>query len=96
MVIFCLLVDWYCVRHDRNTLWPVCQPEDWLTNNPTPVRHQYEEVPPYNYTGIDENINGFNTSSDSNSFYFDENGDSKDSSKDEVSFHLPVKNSLFT
>lgn len=76
-------LDWYCVRHDRNTLWPVCQPEDWLTNNPTPVRHQYEEVPPYNYTGIDENINGFNTSSDSNSFYFDENGDSKDSSKDE-------------
>ncbi|XP_055383093.1 rapamycin-insensitive companion of mTOR isoform X2 [Condylostylus longicornis] len=65
-------LDWLCVRHDRDTMWPVYQPEDWETKQVTPVRHQFEPVPPYNYAGISENINGFNTSSDSNSFLTDD------------------------
>lgn len=46
-----------CVRHDRNTQWPICEPEDWLHKHlATPLRHPIEDVPPYNYKGIDESI----------------------------------------
>jgi len=51
-------VDWLSVRHDRNTMWPVHQPEDWMSAQYTPVRHHYEDMPPYNYTGIDDQIDG--------------------------------------
>lgn len=62
-------LDWYCVRHNRNTYWPVCEPEDWLSKHLSPVRHQIGEVPPYNYSAIDD-TEFF--SDGSNSFYFDE------------------------
>ncbi|XP_065364051.1 rapamycin-insensitive companion of mTOR [Calliphora vicina] len=51
-------LNWLSVRHDRNTLWPVHQPEDWMLGNYTPVRHHYEDMPPYNYTGLDDQIDG--------------------------------------
>ena len=51
--------DWLSVRHDRNSTWPVHQPEDWMSNNITPARHHYEDMPPYNYTGIEDQIDGF-------------------------------------
>lgn len=73
-------LDWFCVRHDRNTFWPVSEPEDWFSKHLSPIRHQIGEVPPYNYTGIDENGS---FSDGSNSFYFDEN--TVESSKDESS-----------
>lgn len=50
--------DWLCVRHNRDTLWPVCETEDWLSKHLTPIRHHLDSVPPYNYTGIDEKISG--------------------------------------
>ncbi|XP_053949989.1 rapamycin-insensitive companion of mTOR isoform X1 [Anastrepha ludens] len=56
-------LNWLSVRHDRNTVWPVHQPEDWMSNNYTPVRHHYEDMPPYNYTGIDDQIDGSYTGS---------------------------------
>ncbi|XP_067642123.1 rapamycin-insensitive companion of mTOR isoform X3 [Eurosta solidaginis] len=56
-------LNWLCVRHDRNTIWPVHQPEDWMSHNFTPVRHPYEDMPPYNYTGIDDQIDGSYTGS---------------------------------
>ncbi|XP_028898249.2 rapamycin-insensitive companion of mTOR isoform X2 [Zeugodacus cucurbitae] len=56
-------LNWLSVRHDRNTDWPVHQPEDWMSNNYTPVRHHYEDMPPYNYTGIDDQIDGSYTGS---------------------------------
>lgn len=77
-------LDWFCVRHDRNTFWPVCEPEDWLSKHLSPVRHHIGEMPPYNYTGIDENISGFFNSSEG--FYFDENGDSMKDIKEEDQF----------
>ncbi|XP_030564623.1 rapamycin-insensitive companion of mTOR [Drosophila novamexicana] len=49
-------LNWLSVRHDRNTMWPVHQPEDWISNQYTPVRHHYEDMPPYNYTGIEDQI----------------------------------------
>lgn len=64
-------LDWFCVRHDRNTMWPVCQPEDWLSKHLSPIRHQLGEITPYNYTGLEENES---FSDGSNSFYFDEPG----------------------
>ncbi|XP_034490781.1 rapamycin-insensitive companion of mTOR isoform X2 [Drosophila innubila] len=51
-------LNWLSVRHDRNTMWPVHQPEDWISTQYTPVRHHYEDMPPYNYTGIDDQIDG--------------------------------------
>ncbi|XP_017477369.1 PREDICTED: uncharacterized protein LOC108367295, partial [Rhagoletis zephyria] len=56
-------LNWLSVRHDRNTVWPVHQPEDWMSNIYTPVRHHYEDMPPYNYTGIDDQIDGSYTGS---------------------------------
>lgn len=77
--------DWLCIRHDRDTSWPICEPEDWLSKHISPIRHPLDEVPPYNYKGIDENIHAviFNNSSstaattltttdDCGTFYFDE------------------------
>ena len=29
-----------------------------MSNNITPVRHHYEDMPPYNYTGIDDQVDG--------------------------------------
>ena len=79
-------LDWLSIRHDRNVQWPVYQPEDWNSNHITPIRHHFDEVPPYNYKGIDEQIEFFNASSDSNSYFLDEQIESKgSSSKDEVS-----------
>lgn len=68
-------LDWCCVRHDRNTYWPICVPEDWLHKQLT--RHTLEEVPPYNYTGIDDQIrfpHDGNPLEDSSTttFFFDE------------------------
>lgn len=83
-------LDWFCVRHDRNTFWPVCEPEDWLSKHLSPVRHHIGEMPPYNYTGIDENINGFFNSSEG--FYFDENGDSMKDIKEEDQFDGEISN----
>lgn len=68
-------LDWMCVRHDRNTIWPVCEPEDWLSKHLTPMRHQIGDMPPYNYRGIEENVVDFGTTE--TSFYFDEANESK-------------------
>lgn len=77
-------LGWLSIRHDRSVQWPVYQPEDWNPNNITPIRHHFDEVPPYNYKGIDEHIDCFNASSDSNSYFLDEQVESKgSSSKDE-------------
>ncbi|XP_075155173.1 rapamycin-insensitive companion of Tor isoform X2 [Haematobia irritans] len=51
-------LNWLSVRHDRNTIWPVHQPEDWMLGNYTPVRHHFDDVPPYNYTGMEDQIDG--------------------------------------
>ncbi|ALC49697.1 rictor [Drosophila busckii] len=51
-------LNWLSVRHDRNTMWPVHQPEDWMSGQFTPMRHQYEEMPPYNYIGMDDHLYG--------------------------------------
>lgn len=83
-----------CVRHDRNTFWPICEPEDWLSKHLTPIRHQIDEVPPYNYTGIEENINAvFNTSNDESaaSFYFDESSCDKVDASSDVSILVELK-----
>lgn len=89
-------LDWMCVRHDRNTFWPICEPEDWLTKQLTPVRHTLEEVPPYNYTGIDDNISSIRFPHDGNpledssntTFFFDESSSDRAdvASNSEVSF----------
>lgn len=45
-------LNWISVRHDRNTFWPVYEPEEWFPKQfNTPVRHNYE-LPPYNYTAL--------------------------------------------
>lgn len=46
--MYVCLLEWLSVRHDRNTIWPVHQPEDWIS-----VRHHYENMPPFNYTELD-------------------------------------------
>ncbi|XP_034669352.1 rapamycin-insensitive companion of mTOR isoform X2 [Drosophila subobscura] len=51
-------LNWLSVRHDRNTMWPVHQPEDWMSNQYTPVRHFYEDAPPYNFTVLEDQIDG--------------------------------------
>lgn len=71
-----------CVRHNRDTFWPICETEDWLSKHLTPIRHQIDKVPPYNYTGIEDSINGiFSTNNESNSFYLP---DPCDVSKEDV------------
>lgn len=82
------------MRHNRDTLWPVCEAEDWLSKHLTPIRHHIDKVPPYNYTGIDENINGlFGTLDESSSFYLPESGDtSKDDDTSEIDG--PVNNTI--
>ena len=78
-----------CVRHDRDTSWPICQPEDWLSKHLTPVRHSIDEVPPYNYTALDD-INGvsgvFNSTIDESAatFYFNESCDKVDGTSSDV------------
>ncbi|XP_059617891.1 rapamycin-insensitive companion of mTOR [Phlebotomus argentipes] len=69
-------LDWMCVRHNRNTIWPVCEPEDWFSKHLTPIRHQIGDMPPYNYRGIEENVVDFGTTAET-SFYFDEANESK-------------------
>lgn len=84
------LTDWMCVRHNRDTLWPVCESEDWMSKHPTPVRHQIDKVPPYNYTGIEDSVNCiFNSNNETTSFYLP---DPCDASKEDVS--VEVSNSL--
>lgn len=84
--------DWLCVRHNRNTLWPVCESEDWLSKHLTPIRHHIDKVPPYNYTGLDDNINGlFGTLDESASFYIPESGEtSKEDDASEVSNRFQI------
>lgn len=70
-------LDWLSVRHNRHTYWPVYEPEDWLSQQVTPVRHQIERVPPYNYTALDEvngllNFSGTSGTDGTVSFYFDD------------------------
>jgi rapamycin-insensitive companion of mTOR len=68
-------LDWMSVRHDRNTVWPVYEEEDWFSKQLTPVRHQLGDITPYNYTSLQENasyMGGANTSEDIGAFYFDE------------------------
>ena len=49
------MLEWLSVRHDRNTTWPVHQPEDWIS-----VRHNYENMSLYNYTELDnQNYNSY-------------------------------------
>ncbi|KAM8718758.1 hypothetical protein ACLKA7_001466 [Drosophila subpalustris] len=51
-------LNWLSVRHDRNTMWPVHQPEDWISTQYSPMRHHYEDMPPNNYTVNDDQIDG--------------------------------------
>lgn len=85
-------------------MWPACESEDWLSKHLTPIRHQISKVPPYNYTGIDQNINViFGSSDGSTPFYVTDSGDNtKELDKNEVSvYHVifspnKILNSLFT
>lgn len=78
------VLNWLCVRHDRNTFWPVIEPEDWLGKQLTPVRHKIERAPPYNYSAIDE-INGSFAETDANaSFYFEEHIDNSTDLQDTI------------
>nr|AAQ22398.1 SD16537p [Drosophila melanogaster] len=52
-------LNWLSVRHDKNTMWPVHQPEDWMSSQYTPVRHYYEDVPADNMTMMDDYIERF-------------------------------------
>lgn len=63
-------MDWMCVRHDRDTHWPISQPEDWMAKQllasvgvgggggvgggVVGLRHGLDAVPPYNYAGMDD------------------------------------------
>ncbi|XP_055526616.1 rapamycin-insensitive companion of mTOR [Wyeomyia smithii] len=45
-------LNWIAVRHDRNTCWPVYEPEEWFPRQlNTPVRQNYS-LAPYNYTAL--------------------------------------------
>lgn len=84
-----LLSDWLCVRHNRDTLWPVCETEDWLSKHLTPIRHHLDSVPPYNYTGIDEKISGI--FDESTSSFLPESADaSKTDTASEVDGAIPI------
>ncbi|XP_017088263.2 rapamycin-insensitive companion of mTOR [Drosophila bipectinata] len=53
-------LNWLSVRHDRNTMWPVHQPEDWMSSQYTPVRHYYEDANSYNQmTVLEDQVDGF-------------------------------------
>lgn len=45
-----------------------------MSKHVTPIRHQLDDMPlPYNYTGIDENLNGFFTANDTTApLFFDD------------------------
>lgn len=77
-----------CVRHNRDTLWPVGETEDWLSKHLTPIRHHIDKVPPYNYTGIEDSINGiFSSNNETNSFYLP---DPCDASKEDVTAEVCI------
>lgn len=41
-------------------MWPVHQPEDWISSQYTPVRHYYDDLlPAYNLTMLEDQIDGF-------------------------------------
>lgn len=93
--------DWISVRHDRNVNWPIHEPDGGFTKHYlSPARHYFSEnVPPYNYTGIDEHIMNV---SQSNTFFIDESGENTKESKDSdpVSFDFenylnPLTNKFF-
>lgn len=70
-------LDWLCVRHDRNTFWPVMEPEDWFSKQLTPMRHHPDHLPPYNYPPIDEMNGTLSITGDGHTtFYFDDTNDS--------------------
>lgn len=78
-------LDWIPTRHDRNTYWPINEPEDWFTKHLSPARHLYSDVvPPYNYTGIDENILNV-TNNNNTTFFIDESAENTKESNDQVS-----------
>nr|XP_016937001.2 rapamycin-insensitive companion of mTOR [Drosophila suzukii] len=52
-------LNWLSVRHDKNTMWPVHQPEDWMSNQYTPVRHYYEDAPADNVTMMEDYMERF-------------------------------------
>ncbi|KAH8362188.1 hypothetical protein KR084_008923 [Drosophila pseudotakahashii] len=70
-------LNWLSVRHDKNTMWPVHQPEDWMSSQYTPVRHYYEDVPADNMTMMEEYIERFY---DTGSFYWNLVADQTDAS----------------
>lgn len=77
------------MRHNRDTLWPVCETEDWLSKHLTPIRHHLDNVPPYNYTGIDEKISGI--FDESTSSFLPESADiSKTDTASEVDGAVPI------
>lgn len=54
-----------------------------MSKHMTPMRHQLDDMPlPYNYTGIDENLNGFFTANTTTPLFFDDtSGDKVDGSE---------------
>lgn len=36
--------DWLCVRHDRDTAFPICETENWLSKHITPTRHPFNST----------------------------------------------------
>jgi len=40
-------------------MWPVHQPEDWMSNQYTPVRHYYEDAPADNVTMMEDYMERF-------------------------------------
>lgn len=77
------------MRHNRDTQWPVCEAEDWLSKHLTPIRHHLDSVPPYNYTGIDEKISGI--FDESTSSFMPESADvSKTDTVSEVDGAIPI------
>lgn len=58
-----------------------------MSKHMTPIRHQLDDMPlPYNYTGIDENLNGFFTANDTATqlFFDDTSCDKVDGSENNV------------
>lgn len=50
------LLGWLSVRHDRNTIWPVHQPEECTSNSFTPLRHHCGVLSADYYHGIEDQI----------------------------------------
>lgn len=84
-----------CIRHDRDTNWPINEPEDWISKHATPIRHQIDEVPPYNYTGIDEQISNVGLDESAGTFYFDENCDKVDATHEVIYIFLIILVSIY-